>query len=228
MLTAAALVCLVLAQDPAGDPAAAPPPPAVVASAPDASVPAAAQVAPKQKGTEEVQRLIRRLPELQGDELKKAIAEIQKQYGGSDYSPILPPEDLDLTRFSSLSPADQVRVTARHFFNDVLAADASGMLSHCGFPFMLEDRRVERPDDLRNDWQKSLRGRRTDLLKFYGVEVLNPQEIEKKYGGPPRRLQGWNWRSPNTFFAVANLSGHAAIIMLRQAGAAWQVIAYHD
>jgi hypothetical protein len=226
MLTAA-LVMLVFAQDPAGDPAAVPAP-AAVSSSPDASVPAAPLAAPKQKGTEEVQRLIKKLPDLKGDELKNAIAEIQKQYGGSDYNPILPPDDLDLRRFSSLGPPDQVRVTARHFFNDVLAGDATGLLAHCGLPFMLEDRRVEKPDDLRNDWQKNLRGRRTDLLKFYGLEVLTPQEMEKKYGQPPRRLQGWNWRAPNTYFAIADLSGHAAVILLRPVGAAWQVIGYHD
>jgi hypothetical protein len=227
MITAAFLM-LLLAQDPAGDPAAVPAPAAAAASSPDASVPVAAQAAPKQKGAEEVQRLIKKIPELRGEELKNAIAEIQKQYGRSDYSPILPPEDVDLPRFTTLVPPDQVRVTARHFFNDVLAGDPSGMLSHCGLPFMLEDRRVEKADELRNDWQKSLRGRRTDLLKFYALEVLTPQEMEKKYGQPPRRLQGWNWRSPNTYFAIADLSGHAAVIMLRQVGAAWQVIAYHD
>jgi hypothetical protein len=30
------------------------------------------------------------------------------------------------------------------------------------------------------------------------------------------------------YFAVGNLSGHATIVMLRQAGAAWQVVGFHD
>ena len=103
------------------------------------------------------------------------------------------------------------------------------MLAHCGLPFWVEDRRIDRPDDLRGIWQKSVRTHRTDLLKLYDLEILTPQEMEKKYGLPPRRLQGWNWRASGVgYFAIANLSGHATVVMLKSVGAAWQVIAYHD
>ena len=77
-------------------------------------------------------------------------------------------------------------------------------------------------------WTRSLRSRRTDLLKLYSVEILTPAEMEKKYGKPPARLSAWPLKSGTTFVAVANLSGHAAIVLLRQAGAAWQVVGFHD
>jgi len=102
------------------------------------------------------------------------------------------------------------------------------MLAHCGLPFMLEDRRIDRADELRSEWVKNLRAKRTDLLVLYDVELLTPPEMEKKYGAPPRRLSGWSWRSANTSLAVGNLSGHAMVLLLRPVGAAWQIVGFHD
>lgn len=190
--------------------------------------PAEAPSPPRPKGADEVARKIKRLGELPQPERDKLVAQLRKEYGASDINPILPPGDLDLQRFSELSAVDQARVTARHFFTDLIAADTPGMLAHCGLPFMMEDRRIDRAEDLRSDWVKSLRSKRTDLLVLYDVEVLSPAEMEKKYGTPPRRLSSWGWRGANAYLAVGNLSGHAMVLLLRPVGAAWQIVGFHD
>jgi hypothetical protein len=183
---------------------------------------------PKVRGAEEVQRALKKLGELPPAEQPKALEALRAEHGGLDSNPVLPPADLDLARYLGLAPVDQARVTARHFVADLIAADASGLLAHCGFPFFLEDLRVDRPEELRALWARSLKSKRTDLLAFLDLEVLTPAEMEKKYGPPPRRLGGWGWRAPGALLAVANLSGHAAVLLLRPAGAAWQVVGYHD
>jgi len=172
--------------------------------------------------------VVKRLPELSPAERQKALDALQAEYGGADSSPVLPPGDLELGPYLGLAPTDQARLIVRHFVGALIAADASSLLGHCGFPFYLEDRRVDRPEDLRQDWVKSLRSKRTDLLVLFGVEVLSPAEMEKKYGSPPRRLGAWAWRTPGSLLAVANLSGHAVVLLLRPMGATWQVVAYHD
>ena len=141
---------------------------------------------------------------------------------------MLPGVDVDLDRYLSLEPAQQAQVIARGFFLDLIAADTGRLVARSGFPFFMEAKRIDRPDDLRTAWGKSLRSRRADLLKLYSVDVFLPADMEKKYGKPPQRLNAWNWRSPNTYVAVGNLSGHATVLLLHQAGAAWQVVGFHD
>jgi hypothetical protein len=220
------LLLLVLAQD--ADPAAAAPAPAAAAHA--AAAPAAdapPQPARSQKG-DEVRRIVDKLNSMKPEERTAAIQELQKRFGTTDAAPVLPPADVDLDKYLGLPEEDQVRVSARRFMADLVSGDVGGLVSRVGVPFFLEDRRFERVEDLRAEWGKNLRQKRTDLLTLYDVEVLNPAAMEKKYGKPPNRLNGWNWRTPKTYLAVVNTSGHATVLMLRQAGLAWQVIGFHD
>jgi hypothetical protein len=226
--TVSLLLAALLSQDPAppaGDEAKPAAPAAAAADAP----PAPAAVAPRPKGADEAAHFLKQYGTMSAVEREGTAAQLERQFGSAEANPVMPPKELDFGKYLELSAIDQARVSARHFFEDVLVADSAGMLAHCGFPFMLEDRRVDRPDDLRGIWQKALRTHRTDLLRLYDVEILTPQEMEKKYGTPPRRLQSWNWRGGGVgYLAVGNLSGHAAVIMLKQVGAAWQVVGYHD
>jgi hypothetical protein len=228
MSLTAAVLSLVLSQDPAPAPAATDAPP-VAAAAPAADAGVATTWAPaRAKGADDAAKLLKKWGELKPEERTANLEQVQKQFGTADANPVMPPADFDFDRYSTLSPIDQAKATARHFFNDLITNDTSGVIAHCGFPFMMEDHRLDRVEELRNEWLKSLRGKRLDLLKLYDLEVLAPADMEKKYGAPPRRLQAWGWRAPNTFVAVANLSGHAGVILLRQVGAAWQVVGYHD
>lgn len=223
----AAALALALSQAPDQDDAAEAPPPTAPAAPPkDAPAPPAA--APKSKAADDVQRLLSRLPSMTEDQRAEALEALARQYGAADTSPVLPSADTHLGRYLSLTPAEQGFIAAREFTLDLISGDGARLMSHAGFPFFLEGRRVDRPEELRTEWAKALRSRRTDLLTLYGIEVLTPAEMEKRYGRPPQRLSAWPWRAPNTQVAVVNLSGHAAILLLRQAGAAWQVVGFHD
>ncbi|MFZ5468456.1 MAG: hypothetical protein ACOZIN_03370 [Myxococcota bacterium] len=130
---------------------------------------------------------------------------------------------------SQAEQAEAVALLARLYFERLLQADAHALVELSHFPFHLEDRAVSSPDELLQEWLKHLRSRRTDLLTLYGVEVLTPQEMEKKYGKPPSRLSALPWRGANTFLAVANISSHAAIAVVKNVGGGqWKVIAFHD
>lgn len=232
MNVAAYALCLALSQEPEVAPEA---PEAPAAPAAEAPAPADPQAAPapapavgRPKGADEVQRLMQKLPTMNETERAAAIEQLVKQYGGAETNPVLPGIDVDLDRYLALPPAQQAQVVARGFFTDLIAGDTTRLVARAGYPFFLEGRKLDRPEDLRAQWGVALRSRRADLLKLYGVEVLPPAEMEKKYGKAPARLSGWNLKAPNTFVAVGNLSGHAAIVLLRQAGAAWQVVGFHD
>jgi hypothetical protein len=127
-----------------------------------------------------------------------------------------------------LAPVDQARVVARQFLEDLIAGDSRALVTASGLPFYLEDRRVDRLDELRSEWTRALRSRRADLLTLYSLEILTPADMEKKYGKAPARLAQWNLRAPNTLIAVGNLSGHATVLLLRQVGMTWQVLGFHD
>ncbi len=226
MNVAAYALCLALSQEPEVTPPETAP--AASAEGEPAAAPAAPSGPARPKGADEVNRLLAKLPTMKPEERNAALEALARQYGQVESNPVLPGSDIDLDKYLGLKPAEQVEVVARGFFLDLIAADTGKLVARSGFPFFMEARRIDRPEDLRTQWGKSLRSRRADLLKLYSLEVLLPADMEKKYGKPPTRLSSWNWRSPNTYVAVGNLSGHATVLVLHQAGAAWQVVGFHD
>ncbi len=219
---AAYALCLALSQDPEPVPAAA------AAGGDAATSPATPVGPPRPKGADDVTRQIQKAQTLSPAERAVVLEALQKQFGTVDSNPVLPTNDIDLDKYLALGPAQQVEVVARGFFADLIGGDTNRIVARSGYPFFMEARRIDRPEELRAQWGKSLRSRRADVLKLYSVEVLLPADMEKKFGKPPQRLNSWNWRAPNTYLAVGNLSGHPTILLLRQAGAAWQVVGFHD
>lgn len=233
MLTITLLLALAQADVPEAAPADAPPPAAEAsqdsaAPAPAPGVDAAPAAPARNKAADEVVRAVKKALELPPDQRLDALHAIQKQYGVAEANPVAPPVGWDMERFMALPPQDQALVVARRFFEDLIAGDGRALVAASGLPFYLEDRRVDRADELRSEWARLLRSRRADLLSLYGVEILSAADMEKKYGRMPQRLSGWSTRGANTFLAVGNLSGHATVILLRQVGVAWQVLGFHD
>jgi hypothetical protein len=118
--------------------------------------------------------------------------------------------------------------TARTFFADLLASDVRGAVAESAVPFMLEQRRISTAEELHSEWVKSLRLKRTDLMTLYGIEILTPAEMEKRFGHPPQRLAAFPYREANTLIAIANLSGHAAIALVRRSVGGFRVVGYTD
>ncbi|MBE2250871.1 MAG: hypothetical protein IAE78_15140 [Myxococcus sp.] len=235
MLAIALTVGLVLAQDPAE--ADTPVPEEPVAAPDGAPTPAPGgsggsadpAIAAMKRQADELARAASKLKELAAPERLQAADEIRKKAEGLTGSPVLPPRDFNLDDYYSLTDAEQALVVSRSFFEALVTGDAGRVVEYVGVPFMLEDRRIERPVELRSTWAKHLRSKRTDLIALYGIEVLTPAEMEKKYGQPPARLKSWPWRqAQGQFIAVANLSGRAAVVVLKSVGSTWQIVAYHD
>ena len=122
----------------------------------------------------------------------------------------------------------QVMERARQFFEDLIAGNPVALVEHAAFPFYLDSKKITQPRDLLQEGTRNLSHKRTNLLVLYGIEVLTPVEMEKKYGRPPRRLSSLPWRAPDAYLAVANLSGRAAVIILRPVEGTWRVFAFHD
>jgi hypothetical protein len=228
MLTLLAL--LALSQGPEATDQAPPAQEAPAANAPASAADAAPTPASpvRNRVADEVLKAAKKIQELPPEERLGALEELQKRYGGTDINPVLPPVGWDMGRYLDLPPRDQARVVARRFFEDLIAGDGRGLVAASGLPFAMEDRRIERIDELRSEWARVLRSRRADLLTLYSVEILTPAEMEKKYGRPPQRLARWDLRGANTYLAVGNLSGHARVLLLRQVGLTWQVLGFHD
>jgi hypothetical protein len=132
--------------------------------------------------------------------------------------------------FAPHTDEEDARTAARTFFANLILGDARELvLSSCALPFYVEDRRFTSSEELLQEWLKNLRDKRTDLLTLYGIELLTPPEMEKKYGKPPARLSQFPWKAARTYIAVANLSGHAAVAVVQaQATHGWRVVAFHD
>ena len=163
---AAYALCLALSQGepeaPAAEPAAKP-----AAEGEPAVTPTAPAGPARPKGADEVSRIVAKLPSLKPEERKLALEAIAKQYGQVESNPVLPGDDIDLDKYLGLEPAAQVQVVARGFFTDLIAGETGKLVARAGYPFFMEARRVDRPEELRTQWGKALRSRRTDLLKLF-------------------------------------------------------------
>jgi len=228
MILAFAVACM-LGQEPQAD---TPPPAAEPAPKP---APAADQ--PKPMSADQLGRQIEKLKKMAPEDQAKAAEDLAKRI------PQMTPEEAkraaeksaaasatvpEVRDYAALPEAEQVKYSAREFFTQLIAGDARNITNGCGFPFQLEERRLQTPDELFQEWLKNLRAKRTDLLTLYDIEVLSPADMEKKYGKPPARLERLPWKAPKTYVAVANLSGHAAVAVFRQQGLGWAVVGYAD
>ncbi|QRK06846.1 hypothetical protein JQX13_43425 [Archangium violaceum] len=121
-----------------------------------------------------------------------------------------------------------VRDEARYLLSYLLTGDVRSTVPMLTFPFQLEERRFDAPEPLVVSWVKQLRNKRTDLVTLYDIEVLPYAELEKRYGKPPARLGAIVPRGTDVYAAVANLSGHAAVLLYRLTGEGWKAFAYTD
>ena len=121
-----------------------------------------------------------------------------------------------------------LREDARFVIHSLLMGDVRGAVPQLSFPFQLEDKRFDAPEPLITAWVKQLRGKRTDLMTLYDIEVLPYVDFEKKYGKPPARLGLQLPRGVEVYAAMANVSGHAAVLLFRPSTEGWRVFAYTD
>jgi hypothetical protein len=122
-----------------------------------------------------------------------------------------------------------VKSEARFILENLLTGDARRAANEFLYPFQLEDKRYNTPEELVAAWVKQLRVKRTDLMTLYDIEVLSMAEMEKKYGKPPARLGLGSLKDPDLYVAVSNLSGRAAILIFRApVGAPPKAFAYTD
>jgi hypothetical protein len=234
-LLALSLAALLGQAEPAAEVPEAPPAATTpVAPASDQTPPANAPLrSTRVPSPEELTRQLERIRRLPPGEMAGAMDEFRRKFPTADAIKAKAQEDdvhvSDEGKVHELTEAEQVKYYARAAFNAIIAGDARGLVLQSGYPFQLEDRRLEMPDELHKEWLKNLRSKRTDLLTLYDIEVLTPAEMEKKYGRPPARLKAMPWSSGKTLIAVGNLSGHAAIAVFRSGGpGTWQMVGYHD
>jgi hypothetical protein len=123
----------------------------------------------------------------------------------------------------------EIKSEARLIFGNLIDGDVRGAVGGLIFPFQLEDKRFNTPEELVATWVKQLRQKRTDLVTLYDIEVLPVAEMEKKYGKAPARLGLGNLKDPDIYAAVGNLSGRAAVLLFRAPkGAPPRAFAYTD
>ncbi len=130
--------------------------------------------------------------------------------------------------FDADSEVSAVLSQARTYFADLLAQRIPEVVEQSEIPFYLEGRRVGSRGELASKWTQNLADKRLDLLALYGIEILTPSEMLKRYGNPPSRLSTLPWRRPRTYLAVANISGRATIAVFHRSAAGWRVAGFSD
>jgi len=112
------------------------------------------------------------------------------------------------------------------FFGAVADRDLAAVLPHLRAPFYFEGTQVNATDDIVLRWKQLLADRGGGPSTFYGLEVLSYDEMVKKHGKPPAKLQSVPLRG--AVIAVANFDGRAEVAALKREGGRWAVFAFHD
>ncbi len=145
-------------------------------------------------------------------------------------APILAAADAGAALRTSAPSAEEqtVQAQARAFFTDLLARRISQVVDQSELPFHLEGRRIASRDELAAEWTHNLADKRLDLLTLHAIEIFTPSQMQKRYGDPPSRLAKLPWRRQNTYLAVANISGRAAIAVFHRSASGWRAVGFTD
>jgi len=234
----AASVDSAAATDPAPESAPkgpAPAPTRSAASAPEADAPQPGEPAPARR---RVQAPPPNLPSVEEAMKQAALAEQKLREAQARPAPAIPAaadhghshDRMAAARAQeNETPEQTVARIARVAFTKFISGDASYLVRGAGYPFYLDGRRFDEREPLFRELLQQLRARRTDLLSVDAVEVLTPEQMEKKHGKPPARLASLPWRGPNTWIAVGNLSGVPVVAIFQQNPRfGWQLVAFTD
>jgi hypothetical protein len=101
------------------------------------------------------------------------------------------------------------------FFKAIVDHQVQNIVAMITGPFYLEGKYFDSAEAAREAWTRILEARGDTDYRLQGLVVLTPAEMEARYGKPPERLAAIPWKRPNTYIAVANLSGKAAVLVLR-------------
>lgn len=112
------------------------------------------------------------------------------------------------------------------FFRSLAARDANGVQAAVRGPFWFEGKQVASGEDVHKKWAQLLRDLRGTTATLYGFELMTAEDMAKKYGKPPAKLESWPLKG--ALVAVANVDGRAQVAALRKDNAGWAVFAFHD
>jgi hypothetical protein len=125
----------------------------------------------------------------------------------------------------------EAALVAHRFLSCLLKKDWEAMFLLAAFPFWLESKTFSSPQTLREAWEKQLSQRRLDGYEIRGIEVLTLEQMKERFGPPPERLGKLLSGRHSHWFAVANLSGRAVVLLLQppsRHNPAFKVVAFHD
>ncbi|HZH03921.1 MAG TPA: hypothetical protein VEY30_09065 [Myxococcaceae bacterium] len=150
-----------------------------------------------------------------------------------DEAPSLPPEQAPAPSLGQPARRPDAahakpEEAATAFFHHLVTRNASALARSAALPFSIEGRPLTTEQAVLSFWQRELGGRSPPESALGQMEILTPAQMESKYGPPPPRLSSFPWKQPKTVIAVARLSGHAAVLLLRQDGAGYVPTGYHD
>ncbi|MFN0061780.1 MAG: hypothetical protein ACKVPX_04595 [Myxococcaceae bacterium] len=107
---------------------------------------------------------------------------------------------------------------AKQFLKALIARDLVMLASFSQTPFYIEGQRYNSPTTAATALKQAMEENPGASWELLDLEILSPSEMRKKYGPPPKRLAHLPWNAPDSVIAVANLSGRAAILILRPRG----------
>jgi hypothetical protein len=124
-------------------------------------------------------------------------------------------------------PVDEsLGATAHLFYEALLRKDVETLAGLSRAPFFFEGKQAQSNEEIKKRWLAALQGKAVQDLKLYGIDTFTAEEMVEKYGKAPEKLREWPIKGG--MLTVGNLSGHAAVVLWRQNGKAWQAQGFHD
>jgi len=124
----------------------------------------------------------------------------------------------------------EVALLAQQFLMHLLRKDWERMFDVAAFPFWLESKAYSSFEDLHEAWEKQLSQKHLEDYEIRGIEVLTVAQMKERFGPPPARLNKLLSNRDTYWFAVANVSGRAVVLLIQPPTerSSFKVVAFHD
>jgi len=116
--------------------------------------------------------------------------------------------------------------TARALLETLLARDLEALCQLTPTPFSFDGREARSREEVRRAWTRVLQRHTVAGRKLGTIELLTYDELVKRYGPSPERLQSLPLAGSQA--AVADLGGRPTLILMKKRGSSWVMFAITD
>jgi hypothetical protein len=144
-----------------------------------------------------------------------------------EHEHVAPPEERAAVQAAepSRSLEEELAVGVERLIDALRSRDLETILLYCKAPFFFEGKQLVTEAEVKKRWEVELSSEQ-QRRPLVAIEYFSFDEMVARYGRPPEKLAGWPMRQGT--IVVANIGGHAVVMLWRKGPRGWECVGLHD